>query len=168
MKNIVYAILIVATSISQSAKANQEIDWGTFPVHVEAFNFRCHDSSSLSIFEFYLMPTFISRNEFRSSDPGLKLEHNFAYYFIDGYSDTCDYKRQLLEIASEQSGTIEVRILTSKASYRTYTSTSEYGVRSCFEEIKEVMKIEFPIALTVTSDNQNVKWLYFGECKDKQ
>lgn len=168
MKTIFSTILFATISISQLAKADSEIDWGTFPVRVEEYNFRCDRSSDSSMFEFFSMPKFISKNEFRASHSGIKLRHDFAYFFAERGVDACDYKRQLLEIASQHGGNLDVRILTSDASYQKYTSISEYGVASCIEETKETLKIEFAIALTVISKNQRVNRLYFGECKENE
>jgi len=164
MKNVYLLAFLVITSVSQSGFARSEIDWGVFSVRVEERNFRCDGNISNNSFQFYLMPRLISKNEFRSSDPGIKLEHHFSYYFTDESEDTCEYKRQLLKIAAKNGGNLDVRLITSDAIYRKYTAVSEYGVVSCVAEVREKLRVEFPIGLATTSSEQNVKRLHFGEC----
>ncbi len=149
----------------ENGKHRTEIDWGTFQVRVADQNFRCDgESEAPNMFEFFLMPRLISKNEFRSAHTGIKLEHHFAYYFTDESEDTCEYKRQVLDLASEHGGYIDVRLITSDASYRKYTSISEYGVSSCVEEVKETLRVGLPIGLNVTSKGETTKRLHFGEC----
>lgn len=159
-------ILGLSASLCQ-ANANT-IDWGLVSVPITEQNFQCDGVSVPNkTFSFHLIPRIISKNVFRANSVGVQLEHHFAYHYTQEDIDTCIYKQELLEMAARHGGVLSVGVVTTGAATNRYTSVSENGVTSCYEDSRETMLLTFPTGLVVKSNANLLRRLHFGACSEE-